>query len=152
LIQRDRPRPINSNNRTQFYKSCLLNYHWAQFHAPVEIAASKVAFAARIDRTKDLQDIKFIQEKFGNSREEILQKLFTIERETHRRSAIMVWNQLERLIAEIPERLMEFEKQKEVIVRLEDEALKTNRLAKTEEQLRRQKQTPEQDQELGQSL
>ena len=118
----------------------------------MEIAASKVAFAARIDRTKDLQDIKFIQEKFGNSREEILQKLFTIERETHRRSAIMVWNQLERLIAEIPERLMEFERQKEVIVRLEDEALKTNRLAKTEEQLRRQKQTPEQDQEWGQSL
>ena len=120
--------------------------------APVEIAASKVAFADRIDRTKDLQDIKFIQEKFGNSREEILQKLFTIERETHRRSAIMVWNQLERLIAEIPERLMEFEKQKEVIARLEDEALKTDRLAKTEEQLRQQKQTPEQDQKLGQSL
>jgi hypothetical protein len=32
--------------------------------APVEIAASKVAFADRIDRIKDLQDIKFIQEKF----------------------------------------------------------------------------------------
>src|ERR1700693_4389631 len=32
--------------------------------APVEIAASKVPFADRIDRIKDLQDIKFIQEKF----------------------------------------------------------------------------------------
>jgi hypothetical protein len=120
--------------------------------APVEIAASKVAFADRIDRTKDLQDIKFIQDKFGSRREEILQKLFTIERETHRRSAIMVWNQLDRLIAEIPERLMEFEKQKEVVARLEDEALKRDRLAKAEEQLRRQQRTSEQDQELGQSL
>jgi hypothetical protein len=114
---------------------------------PVEIAASKVAFADRIDRTKDLQDIKFIQEKFGSRREEILQKLFTIERETHRRSAIMVWNQLERLIAEIPERLMEFEKHKEGFARMEEEAL-----AKAEEQLRRHKRPPEQDQELGQSL
>ena len=70
--------------------------------APAEIAASKLAFADRIDRTKDLQDIKFIQETFGSTREEILQKLFTIEREIHRRSAIMVWNQLERLLAEIP--------------------------------------------------
>src|ERR1700730_6292958 len=43
--------------------------------APAEIAASKLAFADRIDRTKDLQDIKFIQEKFGSRREEILQKL-----------------------------------------------------------------------------
>jgi hypothetical protein len=118
----------------------------------VEIAASKVAFADRIDPTKDLQDIKFIQDKFGTRREEILQKLFTIERETHRRSAIMVWNQLERLIAEIPERLMEFEKQKEVVARIEDEALKRNRLAIAEEQLRREKRTPERDQDLGQSL
>jgi hypothetical protein len=120
--------------------------------APAEIAASKVAFADRIDRTKDLQDIKFIQDKFGSRREEILQKLFTIERETHRRSAIMVWNQLERLIAEIPERQMEFEKKKEEVARLEDEALKRERLAEAEKLLRRQKRTPEQDQELGQSL
>jgi hypothetical protein len=99
--------------------------------APVEIAASKMAFADRIDRTKDLQDIKFIQEKFGIGRDEILQKLFSIERETHRRSAIMVWNQLEALIAQIPER------------QSQHEVLKRERLA-------RQNQGPEQ--ELGHSL
>jgi hypothetical protein len=49
----------------------------------------------------------------------------------------MVRNQLERLIAEIPERQMEFEKKKEVVARLEENALKRERLAKAEELLRR---------------
>src|ERR1700751_4449953 len=49
--------------RVQIAHNIILN-----MPAPVEIAASKMAFADRIDRTKDLQDIKFIQEKFGIGR------------------------------------------------------------------------------------
>jgi hypothetical protein len=50
--------------------------------APEEIAASKMAFADRIIRVKDLQDIDFIRKKFGVTPDQILRKIFGIEIET----------------------------------------------------------------------
>jgi hypothetical protein len=87
--------------------------------APEEIAASKLAFADRVIRVKDLQDIDFIRKKFGVTQDQILRKIFGIEVETHRRCAIMNWNQLDRLISEIPERKAELEKHLSLVDDLE---------------------------------
>jgi hypothetical protein len=74
------------------------------FPAPAEIAASKLAFADHLARLKDLQDIAFIRERFALTQEQILRKVFTIQREGHRRCAVLNFNQLETLISQIPER------------------------------------------------
>jgi hypothetical protein len=71
---------------------------------PDEIAASKMAFADRLIRLKDLQDIAFLQDRFGITQEQILRKIFTIEKEGHRRSATMNLNQLSYLVSQIPVR------------------------------------------------
>jgi hypothetical protein len=87
--------------------------------APAEIAASKMAFADRVIRVKDLQDIDFIRNKFGVTQDQILTKIFGIEIETHRRCAIMNWNQLDRLISEIPQRKAELEEHMSLVDELE---------------------------------
>jgi hypothetical protein len=87
--------------------------------APEEIAASKMAFADRIIRVKDLQDIDFIRKKFGVTPDQILRKIFGIEIETHRRCAIMNWNQLDRLISDIPQRKAELERHMSLVDELE---------------------------------
>jgi hypothetical protein len=129
--------------------------------APVDIAASKVAFADRIQRIKDLRDIAFIQERFGVKRADILPRLFSIERESHRRNAIMVWNQLEQLIREIPERLAKFEEaRREFLGRTPDQVVKDQTLKASSsaekisdaDRLPLQRNSPEQDQGLEQSL
>ena len=87
--------------------------------APEEIAASKMAFADRIVRVKDLQDIDFIRKNFSITQDQILRKIFGIEIESHRRCAIMNWNQLDRLISEIPKRITELEKHMSLVDELE---------------------------------
>jgi len=87
--------------------------------APEEIAASKMAFADRVIRIKDLQDIDFICKNFGVTQDEILRKIFGIEIESHRRCAIMNWNQLDRLISEIPQRRAELETHMSLVDELE---------------------------------
>jgi hypothetical protein len=89
--------------------------------APEEIAASKMAFADRLIRVKDLEDIAFIQEKFDITADQILRRIFGIEIESHRRCAIMNWNQLDRLLSEIPARQAELEKNLALVDRLEQQ-------------------------------
>ena len=83
------------------------------------IAASKMAYADRIIRVKDLQDIDFIRKKFGVTPDQILRKVFGIEIETHRRCAIMNWNQMDRLISDIPQRKAELERHMSLVDELE---------------------------------
>jgi hypothetical protein len=87
--------------------------------SPEEIAASKMAFADRIVRVKDLQDIDFIRKNFSITQDQILRKIFGIEIESHRRCAIMNWNQLDRLISEIPQRRAELETHMSLVDELE---------------------------------
>ena len=80
-----------------------------------------MAFADRLIRVKDLEDIAFIQEKFYITADQILRRIFGIEIESHRRCAIMNWNQLDRLLSEIPVRQAELEKNLALVDRLEQQ-------------------------------
>jgi hypothetical protein len=63
--------------------------------------------------------VRFFRKNFRITQDQILRKIFGIEIESHRRCAIMNWNQLDRLISEIPKRITELEKHMSLVDELE---------------------------------